>query len=43
VDGEAETHFYEGTWQTVKEDGVYKMNKSHIKEVYQPGFEWFYE
>lgn len=43
VDGEAEIHFYEGTWQTVKEDGVYKMLKSNIKEVQEPGWEWFYQ
>ncbi|TSC90096.1 MAG: Peptidase S1 and S6, chymotrypsin/Hap [Microgenomates group bacterium Gr01-1014_5] len=43
VDGEAEMHFYEGTWETIKEDGVYKMLKSNIKEVAEPGFAWFYE
>lgn len=43
VDGEAEMHFYEGTWQTVKEDSVYKMLKSNIKEVENPGMDWFYE
>jgi len=43
VDGEAEQHFYEGTWQTVFEDGVYKMNKSNIKEVSEPSWEWFFE
>jgi len=43
VDGEAEIHFYEGTWQTVLEDDVYKMLKSKIKEVENPGWDWFYE
>lgn len=43
VDGEAEMHFYEGTWKTVKEDGVYKMLKSKILEVENPGMNWFYE
>ena len=43
VDGEAEFHFYEGTWKTIKEDGVYKMLKSKIKEVEKPGWDWFYE
>ena len=43
VDGEAEIHFYEGTWQTIKENGVYKMLKSNIKEVQEPGWEWFYQ
>jgi len=43
VDGEAEFHYYEGTWQTVLEDGVYKMLKSKIKEVEKPDWYWFYE
>ena len=43
VDGEAEMHYYEGTWQTIKEDGVYKMLKSKIKEVENPAWDWFYE
>ena len=43
VDGEAEMHYYEGTWQTVKEDEVYKMLKSKILEVESPGWDWFYE
>lgn len=43
VDGEAGLHFYKGTWQTVKEDGVYKMLKSKILEVDKPGWDWFYE
>jgi hypothetical protein len=43
VDGETEIHYYEGTWQTIKEDGVHKMRKSKIKEVENPGWDWFYE
>jgi len=43
VDGEAEYHFYEGTWETVIEEGIYKMNKSKIKEVDDPDYNWFYE
>lgn len=43
VDGEVEIHFYEGTWQTVLEDGVYKMRKSKILEVENPEWDWFYE
>ncbi len=43
VDGEAEVHFYEGIWQTIREDGVYKMLKSKILEVDNPGMSWFYE
>ncbi|MCH7641588.1 hypothetical protein IID22_05335 [Patescibacteria group bacterium] len=41
-DGEVQFHYYEGTWQTVREDEVYKMNKSNIKEVNEPSWEWFY-
>ena len=43
VDNELEEHYYEGTWQTIKEDGVYKMLRSNIKEVNDPGWLWFYE
>ena len=43
VDGEAEYHYYEGTWETVIEEGIYKMNKSKIKEVDHPEWDWFYE
>ncbi len=43
VDNEVDIHYYEGTWQTVKEDGVYKMLKSKILEVENPGWDWFYE
>jgi len=42
-DGEVDYHYYEGTWQTVPEDGVYKMFKSKIEEVENPGWDWFYE
>ena len=43
VDNEAELHYYEGTWQTVKEDGVFKMLKSNIEEVTNPDWNWYYE
>ncbi|MCL5784346.1 MAG: serine protease [Patescibacteria group bacterium] len=43
VDNEAVIHYYEGTWQTIKEDGVYKMLKSNIKEITNPDWNWFYE
>ncbi len=43
VDGEAEVHYYEGTWQTVNEEGIFKMNKSKIIEVDNPDYSWFYE
>lgn len=39
---EAQYHYYEGTWETVWEDGMYKMLKSDIEEVGEPGWEWFY-
>jgi hypothetical protein len=41
VNGEAEIHYYEGTWQTVLEDNVYKMLKAKIKEVENPSWDWF--
>jgi hypothetical protein len=40
---DVEYHYYEGTWQTVLEDGVYKMLKSNIKEVTEPSYDWFYQ
>jgi len=43
VDNEVEFHYYQGTWETVYEEGVYKMNKSKIEEVDNPSWEWFYE
>ena len=43
VYGEVENRYYEGTWQTVEEDGVYKMNRSKIEEVGDPDWQWFYE
>jgi len=42
VDGEVQIHYYEGTWKTVKEDGVYKMLQSKITEVQNPDWSWFY-
>lgn len=43
VDGEAEYHYYEGTWETVDEEGTFKMNKSKIIEVNDPDYGWYYE
>ncbi|MFA5135858.1 MAG: serine protease [Patescibacteria group bacterium] len=43
VDGEAEKHYYEGTWTMVKEEGVYKIQKGKIVEVDNPAMSWFYE
>jgi len=42
VEGEVEQHFYGGTWQTVLEEGVYKMYRSNIKEVINPEWDWYY-
>ncbi len=42
VDGEAEFHFYEGTWDTVFEDDVYKMLRANITEVEKPTYKWFW-
>lgn len=39
---EAQYHFYEGMWETVWEDGMYKMLKSDIEEVGEPTWDWFY-
>ncbi len=36
-------HYYQGTWQTVSEDGLYKMNQSKIEEIEAPDYSWFYE
>ncbi|MDD3002488.1 MAG: trypsin-like peptidase domain-containing protein [Candidatus Shapirobacteria bacterium] len=43
VENEVAFHYYEGTWQTIFEDGKYKMLKSKIKEVANPDANWFYE
>lgn len=43
VNDDLETHYYEGTWVTIKEDGVYKMLKSKILEVDNPDYAWFWE
>jgi len=32
--GGTDKHYYQGTWQTVLEDGVYKMLRSNIEEVF---------
>lgn len=41
-DGEADWHFYEGTWQTIWEDGAYKMLKSNIKELEDVDYSWYW-
>ncbi len=42
VENEVEMHFYEGEWQTVLEDGVYKIKTGHIEEVDNPDWGWFF-
>lgn len=41
VDGEVEIHYYEGVWRTIQEEGVYKMLRSNIAEIPEPGWDWF--
>ncbi len=43
VNNDDTVHYYEGTWQTVKENGKFKLFKSKIKEVLNPESMWFYE
>ncbi|MBU1200334.1 hypothetical protein KJ953_02225 [Patescibacteria group bacterium] len=43
VNSRVVVHYYQGTWQTVLEDGLYKMNQSKIVEVDDPDWDWFYE
>lgn len=33
VNGEVEVHSYQGTWKTVLENGIYKLQRSNIEEV----------
>jgi len=35
--------YYEGTWQTVKEDSIYKILKGDIAEIENPGWDWLYD
>jgi hypothetical protein len=42
ADEEIVVNSYEGTWETLLEGDVYKMNKSKIKEVINPDYKWFY-
>lgn len=43
VDGEAQYKYFEGDWQVIEEGGKLKLNKSNIKEVKDPGWDWFKE
>lgn len=42
IDGEAEYKYFEGDWQIIEEGGKLKLYKSNIKEVKDPGMDWFY-
>lgn len=37
---EVKYRYFEGTWVTILEDGVYKMRRSNIKEVENPDYDW---
>ena len=43
IDNKMEMHYYEGTWDTVLEDGVYKMLEANIEEVDEPEYGWFWD
>lgn len=43
INQEIESHYYEGTWKTILEDGKYKMLKSNIKEITDPSYGWLFE
>jgi len=40
--GEVEYYYYQGTWKTVLEDGLYKLKQSNIEEIKNPDITWFY-
>jgi hypothetical protein len=42
VQEEVDIHHYEGTWETVLEDDVYKMLEANIIEVFDPSYDWFW-
>jgi hypothetical protein len=42
VYGEVEYHYYQGTWQTVKEGNIFKLKRSNIEEVVNPEWDWYY-
>lgn len=42
-DNDIQYHYYEGTWRTIKEGGVYKMREADIVEVTNPDSSWYYE
>lgn len=43
LQGEVEYRYYQGTWKTVLEDGLYKLKQSNIEEIIEPDYTWFYE
>ncbi|MDO8659826.1 MAG: serine protease [Candidatus Parcubacteria bacterium] len=42
LQGEVEYRYYQGTWKTVLEDGLYKLKQSNIEEIIEPDDIWFY-
>ena len=42
VNNAPSVHYYEGTWVTVFEDGMYRLSRSMIKEVEDPPYDWPY-
>ncbi|MFC1649567.1 serine protease [Patescibacteria group bacterium] len=42
VDGDLVLKYFGGTWDIIEEDGVYKMHRSNIKEVFDPSWDWYY-
>ena len=43
IGGEVEYHYYQGTWKTLKEDNVFKLLKSNIEEINDPGYDWYFD
>ncbi|MBA3046828.1 serine protease [Patescibacteria group bacterium] len=40
--GEVEYYYYQGTWKTILEDGLYKLKQSNVEEIKNPDITWFY-
>lgn len=43
VEGELQVKYFEGEWEVVSEEGKLKLKGSNIKEIKEPGWEWFGE
>ena len=42
VDGDLAVRYFEGDWRVTDENGKLKLSESHIQEVKDPGYRWFY-